>query len=90
MQRPTPTTTDRRGVRAFIDRVGSGGLHAGTAQSSLIVSFKLVISGLTSIILVVLGTVNLQLRVALVPISLWSVLRTVAAQALGVVCSSCS
>ena len=38
---------------------------------------QLVISGLTSIILVALGTVNLQFRGALVPISLQPVLRIV-------------
>ena len=36
-----------------------GWLHAEIAQSSLTVILKLVISGLTTIILVVLGTVNL-------------------------------
>ena len=67
-----------------------GVLQAGTAQSSLTVIFKLVVSGLTSIILIVLGTVNLQFRGALVPISLWSILRIVAAHVLGTVWSSCS
>ena len=51
---------DKQRVRAFIGRVRGGGQHAETAQSSLTVIFKLVISGLTSNILVVLGTVNLQ------------------------------
>ena len=59
---------------------GERGLRAETAQSSLTVIFKLVISGLTSITLVVLGSVNLQFRGALVPISLWPILRTVAAE----------
>ena len=57
----SPTLTSRE-LRPFIDRVG-GGLHAETAQSSLTVIFKLVISGLTSIILMVLVTVNLQFGV---------------------------
>ena len=57
----SPTLTSRE-LRAFIDRVG-GGLHAETAQSSLTVIFELVISGLTSIILMVLVTVNLQFGV---------------------------
>ena len=52
-------------------------------RSSLSVIFKLVISGLTSIIVVVLGTVNLQFQGALTPISLWPILRIVAAQVLG-------
>ena len=57
-----------------------GGLHAETAQSSLTVIFTLVVSGLTSITLVVLGSVNLQFRGALVPISLRPILGTVAAE----------
>ena len=60
-------------------------LHAETAQSSLTVTLKFVISGLTSIILVVLGTVTLQFQGALVPISLRSALRIVAAHILGTV-----
>ena len=57
---------------------------------ALIVVFKLVISGLTSVILIVLGTVNLQFQSPLVPISLQSILRIVAAQVLGTVWSSYS
>ena len=59
--------SDKQAVRAFIDKVGVGGQHAETAPSSLTVCFKLVISGLTSIILVVLNTV-VQSRVQLFPI----------------------
>ena len=55
------------------------GLHAERAQSSLTVIFKLVTSGLTSIILIVLGTVNLQFQGSFVSISLRSILRIVAA-----------
>ena len=51
---------DKHGVRALTDRVGEGALHAGTAQSSLTVIFRLVMSGLTSVILIFLGTVSLQ------------------------------
>ena len=40
------------------------------------------------LVLVVLGTVNLQFQGALVLISLWSVLRIVAAHVLGMVWSS--
>ena len=36
------------------------GLHAETAELAMTVIFKLVISGLTSVILIVLGMVNLQ------------------------------
>ena len=53
---PTPLPLDKQGVRPFIDRVRQGRLHAETAQSAL-TAFKLVISGLTSVILIVLGTV---------------------------------
>ena len=56
VQRPTPPS-DKQAVRAFTDKVGGGGLHAERAPSSLTVRFTLVISGLTSITLVVLGAV---------------------------------
>ena len=48
-------------------------------HSHLLVIFKLVLTGLPSIILVVLGTINLQFWGALLPISLKLVLRIVAA-----------
>ena len=78
VQRPIPPT-DKQGIRAFIDRVGIG----VTCRNSTVISdchLQLVISGLTSIMLLVLGTVNLQFGCAFVPISFQSVLRTVAAQ----------
>ena len=49
------------------------------AQSALTVIFKLIISGLTRIILIVLDTVNLQFQGPFVPISLRSLLEIVAA-----------
>ena len=56
---PLPLTclpaNDNPWARAFID--GGRGFHAETAQSSLKVILKLVISGLKSITLIVLGTV---------------------------------
>ena len=58
--------TDNQWARAFIGIVR--GLHAEIAQSSLTVLFPLVVSGLTSVIFVALGTVNLQFHGALVPI----------------------
>ena len=79
---------DKQGVRASIDRV-----EGVTCRNSTVISnrrLQLVISGLTSVILVVLGTVNLQFWGALVPVSLQSVLGIVAAQVLGTVWSSCS
>ena len=52
----------------FIDR--RKGLPAETAQSALTVTFISVISGLTSVILIVLGTVNLQVQGWFVSLSL--------------------
>ena len=56
---PLPVTrrpaNDNPWARAFID--GGKGFHAETAQSPLKVILKLVISGLKSIMLIVLGTV---------------------------------
>ena len=45
------------------------GLHVETVQSALTVILKLVIGGLTSVILIVLGTINLQFQGWFVPIS---------------------
>ena len=88
VQRLTSPPLATSGARAFIVR--RRGLHAETAQSALTVIFKLVIGGLTSIILVVVGTVNLQFQGPFVPISLWPVLGIVAGIVLGTVWSSCS
>ena len=76
------------GARAFIDR--RRGIDVGTAQSTLTVIFKLIIGGLTSVILIVLGTVNLEFQRPFVPISLSPVLRVVPAHVQGTVWSSCS
>ena len=75
------------GTRGFIDRRW-GVLHVERAQSFLTVVFKLVISSLTSIILVVLGTFNLQFQGWFVPISLRPVLGIMAAHV--TVWSSCN
>ena len=85
---PDPRQTE--GESFHRQSVCVGGLHAEMAQSTLIVIFKLVISGLASIILIVLGTVNFQFQGPFVPISLWSVLRIVAVHFPGTVWSSCS
>ena len=69
--------TDNQWARAFID--GGRELRVETAQSALAVILKLVIGGLTSIILTVLSTVNLQFQGRFVPISLRPILRIVAA-----------
>jgi len=70
-------------VRAFTDR--RRGLYAETAQSALPVIFKLVIGGLTGIILVVLGTVNLQFQGPFVCIPLRPVLGIMVAHVVGTV-----
>ena len=88
IQRLTSRTLTTSGARDFTDPSRGGGLHAGTAKSSLTVVFSLVIGGLTSDMLVVLGTTSLQFHHPLVPISLWPVLGTVAAHVLGTVWSS--
>ena len=59
-----------------------------TALSAVTVIFKLVISGLTSVILLILGTVNLQFQHQFVSISLRPVLRIVAAYLMTTVWSS--
>ena len=68
--------TDNQRTRAFTNK--GRGLHTETAQSALTVILNLVISGLTSVILIIWGTVNLQLRGQFVPVSVRPVLRTVA------------
>ena len=61
--RPTHLAGSRWGKSFYRQKVsGGGGLHAKIAQSSLTVIFKLVIGGLTSLIFVVLDTVNLQFQ----------------------------
>ena len=64
---------------------GGGGLYAETAQLALTVILKLVISGQTSIILIVLSMVNLQFQGQFVPISLRPVLGIVAAYVIATV-----
>ena len=74
---PLSTRTMGGGVmKGFIDR-GRGCLQK--QQSALTVILKLVISGLISIIFIVLGTVNFQFPGALVPISLRPILGIMAA-----------
>ena len=67
-----PATGGGQGVRGFINRAWRA--NAETEQSSLTVIFRLVLGGLTSIILVVLGTLNLLFRGPFVLFSLWPVL----------------
>ena len=55
---PPPNPINIQGVRTFIDRDGM--VHAEMAQSALTVTQKSAIGCLTSLILFVLGTVNLQ------------------------------
>ena len=77
VQRPTPPSPDNQGARAFIDRGRE--LHAETIQSALTVILKLVIGGLTSVISIVSGIVNLQFQGQFVSISLRPILGIVAA-----------
>ena len=67
-----------------------GGGYMQKQQSALTVTFRLVTGGLTSVILVVLGTVNLQFQGPFVPISLRLIFTIVAASVVGAVWSSCS
>ena len=72
VQRPTPPTNDNQGARAFI---GEGrGLRAETAQAALTFILNLVIDGLTSVLLIVLSTINLHFQGRFVPISLRPIL----------------
>ena len=73
---------------AFIDRSGGA-----TCRNSTVISnshIHVVVDGLTSVILAVLGTANLQLQGPFFSISLQLVLIIAAAQVLGTVWSSCS
>ena len=53
-------TIDNQWARAYIDE--GRGLHAEISQSALTVPFKLVIRGMTSVILLFLDTINLQFQ----------------------------
>ena len=66
------------------------GLHAERAQSALTVFLKLVISGLTSVILIVLSTVTPQFQGRFVRISLRPILGIVADYIMATVWYSCS
>ena len=71
VQRPAPQPWQTRGECFYRQSCGVGGwLHTETTQSSTTVIFKLIISGLTSIIFVVLDTVYLQFQSRFVSISL--------------------
>ena len=82
---------NKQGVRAFTDRLAAGWEWGRAMYRNSIVIFKLVIVDLTSIILVVLGTVNnLQFQGPYVLVSFQPVLRIVAPHDLGTVWSSSS
>ena len=66
------------------------GLRAEIAESSLKGIWMLVISGLVSVILIILGTVSLQFHGRFVSISLKPVLRIVAAYVMVTAWSSCN
>ena len=86
-QKDDSTPLASRGARASLDSGVVGGLHTETTQSSLT---DHLISGLTSVILIVLGTVSLQFQGLFVPISLRPVFGIAAASATGTIWSSCS
>ena len=65
-------------------------LHVERRPSALTVNFRLVIGRLTSVILIVLGTVNLQFQGRFASISLRPFLGTVAAYVTATVWLSCS
>ena len=67
-----------------------GGGFIQKAQSALTVALKLVIGGLTIIILIVLSTVDLQFQVWFVSIPMRPVLRIMAVYVMATVWSSCS
>ena len=81
----SPNPGQAEGESFYEQSVCVGGLHAEMAQSTLTVIFKLLISGLANIILIVLGTVNLQFQGPFFPISLWPVFGIVTARVLGTV-----
>ena len=82
---PTPPTANEQ---ELLER--GRGLHAETAQSAQTVNLKLIISGLTSVIVIALGTVSLQFQDQFVSISLRQILGTVAARIVIAVQSLCS
>ena len=69
----------KSGVKSFYITDGGRWVHAEIAQSALMAILKLVISDLTSIILIVLSTVNLQFQGQSVSIFLRPILSTVTA-----------
>ena len=88
VQRPAPPTTSNQWGKSFYRQ--RRGLRAETAQSALTVILKLVVSGLTGVILIVFSTVKLQFPSQFVSISLRPVLRIVATQIVGAVWLSCN
>ena len=85
-QRPTPPT-DNQWARALW---AEGAGYMQKQQSALTVTLNLIISGLTSIILIVLSTINLQYQGQFVPNFLRQILRIVADYVMAIVWPSCS
>ena len=67
--RPTPLHCSPAGVRAFRDRgqQGTGGRAFATRRNSTVISNSHLQTGLTSVILITLGTVKLQFQGPFVP-----------------------
>ena len=74
--------------KSFYRQEEEARLHTETAQSARTIILKLVISGLTSVMMTVLSTVNLQIQGWFVSISLRPFLRIVAAYVMVIVWSS--
>ena len=81
----SPTPDNAAGENVYKQRWGSG----GTPRRNSTVISRLVISGLTSTIVIILGAVKLQFQAPFLPISLQSVLRIVASCVLDTVWWSC-
>ena len=65
---PSPQQAGGESFYTWSCQGGGGVLHAETAQSALTVIFRLVIGGLTSVILILLGAFNHQFQGPFVPI----------------------
>ena len=81
IQRPTPSPRAPPWARGFRARWRE--LHAETAWSALTVICKVVIDGVTSVILLFLRTVHLYFQGPCVPVSLRPTLRTAATYVMG-------
>ena len=82
---PQPNNMWKRGFTGW-----GRGLHAETSESAQTVILKLVICGLTSIILIILSTANLHFQVQFLFISLRPVIQIVVVKVMATAWSACS